>query len=181
MSTQSTNISKQDVVAILLEKVANHDFTPTELERFCNETAAEVNASNSDDLTSLVKSAKMGTKGITLGLRNIVIKKENVTLRSHAFAMMMQTLVMQDKFVSVKYRLDLSDLCRLMRDAWKRKDERKEKEAAAQAAATPKADDSRKQARIDEVERKYRLGAITPEEREAMLAEIEQTPAPANP
>lgn len=180
MSTQTTNISKQDVVAILLDKVANHDFNPQELERFCNETAAEVNASNSDDLTSLVKSAKMGNKGITLGLRNIVIKKENVTLRSHAFAMMMQTLVMQDKFVSVKYRLDLSDLCRLMRDAWKRKDERKEKEAAAQMTA-PKADDSSKQARIDEVERKYQAGTITEKEREAMLAEIEQTSVPANP
>ncbi len=140
MSNQNTttNISKQDVVAILLEKVANHDFTPSELERFCNETAAEVNASNSDDLTSLVKSAKMGAKGITLALKSVVIKKDNVTMRSHAFAMMMQTLVMSDKFVSVKYRLDLTDLCRLMRDAWKRKDERKAKEAeGAKSAETP--------------------------------------------
>lgn len=123
-----------DIVKSLVE-ASTHNFTEAELTRFCGETASEVGRACKDgSFVDLVKSAKLTTKGITFGLESVKLNKDAVTLRGITFLAMLQVASLNKKsFAAVAFKLDITDACDKLRDAWKRKD------GMAQTAAQPNA------------------------------------------
>lgn len=134
-------MNKIDVVKGLFEKNAIHDFSEKEFLRFCGEVASEINKADESGLSEMAKSSTLDAKGnLTIALKPLKVKRDNLTLRGIAWhACMNNAMLLAKSPAKCEVRVDISDICARLREAWTRKDEAAAKAAAAAAQAAAQA------------------------------------------